>query len=304
MDSMIFSVAEGKKHNLAGKAVFNDSLLITDNLSNDVYISDHILNAMGKDVLLDDISFFFFCLEGHATILETGRRHVLGKGDVIMSVSEYSSTLESLSDDIKFMAVGIKTGYVIPSSSVINNPSLSRKLAGNPVCHLEKEDLRLCRGIYSVIKARTYSKTPGPLANEIIQGSILTLMNIIFNAHMQKQEFAREARETSRKEQLYRDFVALARKNFREQRNIDFYADRLFVTPRYLSRVVKEVCGNYASDCIDNLVLAAAKGMLARKDRTVLQVSEELNFSSPSLFTRFFKRETGYTPTEYQKLQG
>ena len=64
---------------------------------------------------------------------------------------------------------------------------------------------------------------------------------------------------------------------------------KLCVTPRYLSRVINDVSGHFANDHIDLFVIAEAKQLLRNKKYTVLQQSEMLNFTSQSLFGRYFK---------------
>lgn len=103
----------------------------------------------------------------------------------------------------------------------------------------------------------------------------------------------------SRKEELMEAFERYVRQNFRQQRNLAFYADKLCITKRYLSEVIKQASGKTASQWIDRFVIEEAKSLLCMTNLTVTQIGYELNFSNPSFFGKYFKRHTGLTPKEY-----
>ena len=105
-----------------------------------------------------------------------------------------------------------------------------------------------------------------------------------------------------RKEQIFRDFLTLLEQHFTQERSISFYADRLCLTPKYLSTIVKEVSGKHGMQWIDDYVALEAKALLCEGTMSVKQVSDKLNFPSQSMFGRFFKKMTGYSPKQYMLL--
>lgn len=105
-----------------------------------------------------------------------------------------------------------------------------------------------------------------------------------------------------RKEQIFRDFLTLLEQFYTQERSISFYADRMCLTPKYLSTIVKEVSGKHGMQWIDEYVALEAKALLRDGSISVKQVSDKLNFPSQSMFGRFFKKMTGYTPKQYMLL--
>ena len=105
-----------------------------------------------------------------------------------------------------------------------------------------------------------------------------------------------------RKEQIFRDFLTLLEQHFTQERSISFYADRMCLTPKYLSTIVKEVSGKHGMQWIDEYVALEAKALLREGSMSVKQVSDKLNFPSQSMFGRFFKKMTGYSPKQYMLL--
>ncbi len=103
-----------------------------------------------------------------------------------------------------------------------------------------------------------------------------------------------------RKEELFRLFIEQLNTH-RDKHDLSFYAERMNISPQYLSRLVFEASGIVASDWINRAVTLQAKLLLRSSGHTVEQIAEELNFSTTPYFCRFFKREVGITPTEYRK---
>lgn len=104
----------------------------------------------------------------------------------------------------------------------------------------------------------------------------------------------------NRKEQIFHDFLTLLEKHYTQERSISFYADRMCLTPKYLSTTIKEVSGKHGMQWIDEYVALEAKALLKSSDLSVKQVSEQLSFPSQSMFGRFFKKMTGMSPKQYK----
>lgn len=103
-----------------------------------------------------------------------------------------------------------------------------------------------------------------------------------------------------RRDQVFRRFISLVARHFRQHRDTAFYADQLCLASHYLSPLIKEVSGESPSTWITKAVISEAKVQLKQSDKTVLQISEELGFPNAPFFCRYFKRETGMTPSEYR----
>ena len=101
---------------------------------------------------------------------------------------------------------------------------------------------------------------------------------------------------------LSKKFLELVNLNFRKERQLQFYADALCITPRYLSRVVKECTGSSAAEWIERCVVLKARALLKSTNMTIQQISDELNFPSQTFFGKYFKRRVGMSPKEYRRV--
>lgn len=99
---------------------------------------------------------------------------------------------------------------------------------------------------------------------------------------------------------MFADFLELAQKNAAEHRDVTFYSDKLCVTPKYLSEVVKKCGRRPASYWINGYAAQAITDMLRNRDLTIAEISYKLKFFNPPHFSRFVKRVIGMTPTEYR----
>jgi AraC-like DNA-binding protein len=101
---------------------------------------------------------------------------------------------------------------------------------------------------------------------------------------------------------ISRTFLQLVKDNFRQERQLKFYSDALCITPRYLSRVVRECTGSSASDWIERYVVLEARALLKSTNMTIQQISDYLNFPSQTFFGKYFKRRAGLSPKEYRRI--
>lgn len=106
--------------------------------------------------------------------------------------------------------------------------------------------------------------------------------------------------ERTRYERMFDQFLRDVKDHCDCERTVAFYAGRLYISPKYLSKVVMDVSGRHPTDWIRDHVLLNAKTLLRSSDYSVQQVSDMLSFPNPSFFGKYFKEHVGCTPREYQ----
>lgn len=102
---------------------------------------------------------------------------------------------------------------------------------------------------------------------------------------------------------LVEKFIELVQEHYRQERLIGFYAEKLCITPKYLSKLVKEHTGRSAGEWIENHVIMDARAMLQSSDMTIQQIATTLNFPNQSFFGKYFKRATGISPKHYRQIK-
>lgn len=140
----------------------------------------------------------------------------------------------------------------------------------------------------------SFSKT-----SAIIRSLIYIVLNEVASA--QEKDDIQPSIPLTRNQRLLFEFKKQLVSDFIRHRSVSYYAQKLFVTPRYLSTVIKEESGKTAGEWIDEMVLLEAKILLQNKELTIAQVADQLNFNDQSTFGKFFKNLTSHSPFDYRK---
>jgi AraC-like DNA-binding protein len=164
-----------------------------------------------------------------------------------------------------------------------------------PYIRLDSQSMKFVRKFLFTLK-KFMTMTENPYRLEMIKH----LMIVSYYMVRPNFENVIAPAKPSRQALLIEKFTALVRENYRMQRKTAFYADKLCLTPKYLSEVVKAATGKSVSDWIDDYVILETKALLKSTNMTVQQIGDELNFPSQSFFGKYFKRNAGVSPREYR----
>ena len=176
--------------------------------------------------------------------------------------------------------------------------TLYRVVFDNPILQLDNDSKYVLDTFYNMLHGLIKAPT-GENRLEAAKHLILAL----FYGYMSNNQIKERSKDENRNRgtDLSDEFLELLRANYKTNRDISFYADKMYVTPKYLSRCVKEVTGRTAGDWIDSHVITESKALLASTRLTIQQISDRMGFLSTALFGKFFKRVEGITPSAYRK---
>jgi AraC-like DNA-binding protein len=164
----------------------------------------------------------------------------------------------------------------------------------NPILPLTPEELEKTLMFYSLLQ-NAVRTTDNPHRLNIVRHLIMAFSYGMGYKRLPVGE------KQSYNQTLLEKFVTLVQLHYSEHRNLQFYADKMCLTPKHLSKVIMKTGGIPANDWIDSRVALEAKALLKSTNMTIQQISEELNFPSQSFFGKYFKRIVGVSPKEYKK---
>lgn len=98
--------------------------------------------------------------------------------------------------------------------------------------------------------------------------------------------------------ELKNQFLALVIRSSREHRQVAYYADKLCVTPRHLTMTLQRILGRSAKEWIDDYVTLEEKIMLRSSGLSIQEIADQINFPDQSYLGRFFKHQTGMSPSQ------
>ena len=138
--------------------------------------------------------------------------------------------------------------------------------------------------------------------SELMGSLCLTMMYDIFEAHAERDA---TDTHTDRTAHIVKQLMALLATGIsRTERDVSYYAQRLNVSPKYLSATIKRVTGHSVTSYIDRHTVPILKDYLNDERLSLTQIADHMNFTSLSYFSRYCTKHLGQSPSSYrQSLQ-
>ena len=187
----------------------------------------------------------------------------------------------------------------LPSNNYSIGGSIS--LNQNPVIRLTDEQAQHLLDDFHRLRDRM-NDNHLQFYDKLMGSMCLTMMYDIFEAHAQRDA---TSPHTDRTAYIVKQLMALLATGVsRTERDVSYYAERLNVSPKYLSSTVKRVTGHSVTSYIDRHTVPILKDFLDDERLSLTQIADLMNFTSLSYFSRYCTKHLGQSPSEYrQSLQ-
>lgn len=178
-------------------------------------------------------------------------------------------------------------------------PSFFRFLRDNPFSHRTDDG---ARGIetWFEIAAYTYNDRENMFRRTIIKNRLQNIILEVYDKLQRRVGHVPEV-ETGRRAELFQRFIQLVRSECTAHREVTYYADRLCISARYLSSIVRALAHKSAKELIDEFVVLEIKLLLHSTDASVQEIAFRMHFPDQSYLGHYFRKHTGLSPTEYRK---
>lgn len=179
----------------------------------------------------------------------------------------------------------------------------SIRILDNPCILLDEEQLQLSEAFFQTARLVLASSLNNK--RQVIGGLLSSLSYLAKDLWSEQISKARALTSEAnyRINQVFERFLVLVSENYMEQRGMQFYADKLCLTPKYLSKLVKEASGRSGPEWIDAHVILEAKNLLRYSGMSIKEIAYALHFPATSVFHKYFKAHTDLTPSEYRRGQ-
>lgn len=178
----------------------------------------------------------------------------------------------------------------------------SLRMLDNPCFQLNPAQTAIA-GEYATL-AKSIIDSPIQNKREIMGGllsSFIFMAMDIWKGQAEQMLGSETDKNTPRINILLERFLALVSEYHTSERGMAFYAEKLYLTPKYLSKLIKCASGRSGPEWIDDYVILEAKNLLKYSDLSIKEIVYHLHFPNQSVFYKFFKAHTGQTPSEYRK---
>lgn len=227
------------------------------------------------------------CDEGEFSI-NINEQQLRGKdGDIVLLFPFQYFRFERKTHNVSFRALYFPEKYI---TKFIH----SDMSAYDQICHLPKGKIN---DISTILNMISQYDDDSNRSSGIIESLSETVINIV-QSSLQLSEINNN--DCKHSDLLTKSFLKTVKEFHNEYRELKIYAERLSVTPKHLTTVVKKVTGLSAHEWISRFVLLDAKRMLITTELSAAQIAYNLNFSSASSFNRFFRKYAGTTPHAFR----
>lgn len=242
---------------------------------------------------------FVFCVSGECTFHFNVAEYKVKAHDFIMIPPGSILQFQNRSATYRSYVILFSSAFLNSVDLVRGSFFFSTVATEHPVLPLDERDAVLLKDYCSLLQ-RIYERIHPEMEPAIVRHMLISLFYSV-SAICRRRYKMKEATQFNRLEETYHRLGKLIMEHYKTERKVKFYADKLCLSPRYLSFLVKKVSGRLVSDLIDRAVILDAQLQLKSSDRTVQQIADDLNFANPSFFSKFFKRHTGLTPRQYRE---
>ncbi len=269
--------------------IISDKALTTPQISSDY------------PVVLDGVAFII-CVKGKGKSKINFKEYDIRENTIITILPYFITEIVEKDENLVLEYLVFSTDF-LPATQPNPNFDILKHIIISPCIQATKEETDRLLEFHSFI-VQQYKRNEHPfreaMAKTLLFGLLIEIGAIYHNRFVKTKE-KDESGPASRQEEIVTRFFRLLVENHKKEKSLQFYADKMFLTSKYLSTVLKERTGRTAQDWINEALISSAKYMLKTTDMTVSQISEELNFPNPSFFGRFFKKHSGITPVKYKQ---
>lgn len=285
--------------------------IVNDNLSDDLFIAEmHYESKM--DIIEYPCRFHgymaFFCIKGEFEVEINLKKFTIRKDSMFIytpgNIVRVTNIDPREKESVHFVVVAISEDLMSSTRfdfSKLYNESL--RLLESPCVVINENERGLYRKYFDLIQEVSKMRMPNMRESvTALISSIFYLMGAMWTDRLTAAKKNGGDEMSTRSKIVLEDFLLLVRDYHTKERSLSFYADKLYLTPKYLSKLIKSVSGKSAHEWIDSFVILEAKNLLKYSDMSIKSIVYDLNFPNQTTFYRFFKTKTGMTPSEYRKM--
>ena len=241
------------------------------------------------------------CTQGEAVTVIAGKKYTLGAGTVAVKIPGTCCSYEEVSADYDGFEFIVSMDFLKTLPFDLKNLTLLFAYTKHQACfglsEKQKQDyIHICQLAGGLSQNLDFYKT------QSLQGVVISLLYSLCELFRQsKNESDQAVLNGDRRHYYLLSFLELLAKYSSQERSVAFYADKLCITPKYFSSVVKEVSGKSAAEWINEYVMMEAKALLQHTETNISETAYQLNFPNASFFGRYFKKHTGMSPGDFKK---
>ena len=271
----------------------------------DVCSSEGYLNVFPQSLMssyLVDYIGLVVCTRGSYSFKVNEENMEARAGETLFLTENVHFQIESVSADLEYSLLFYR---ITPIRDILGNTVMMMRLYATlnprPFIVLATGEEYALADYTQLLPSASYTETTMFDGHErkLLMLSLTYRLCSIFN-----RKVVQGGEASGHKIDIFVKLIPLISDHYPKERSVSFYADRLCLSPKYLSSMVKGICGYTVQDLVFKAIIRRAIFLMTSTSKTIQEISDELNFPNASAFGTFFKKHTGLSPKNYRISSG
>ncbi len=263
-------------------------------------IIDKVQNLPENGTYYSDYMFMIICTEGRLELTYDGQKMSLHKDELFLGApgSVLSDYMLSPHFDCKILAVK-PSEALVPIELQKQMVRSALYVKEHPIVQLGEEDLATFFSYFHLLCQRIHQSS-----HRYYNGEVRSLTNtflLFVIGIMDNEAESIESETTYHGEHLVESFVRMVNDDNGHHRLVEYYADRLNISAKYLSTLVRNTLDRTPTEIIKIVTMKEIERRLRYSSESIKEISNALNFPNTSFFGKYFKQHSGMTPNSYRK---
>ena len=274
------------------------------------YSEDMVITPLVMFRELDDLTALIqgvsigVTVSGTAKIKINGKLHELRPNTLF--IFNENTVIEQVKTSIRSSGYMITYSRQYPNSIQVDTQDLISIYHGfldEPCVQIEPQEAAYIHDISKLMRSVLCDYAPTANRDKIIASLFAAMFHYVMGI-LQQHSSNGSNNVSNRTDELFNRFLDLLREHCSTERSVEFYAQKMGITPKYLSLILKKKSGRNASKLIDEAVVYEAKRLLKYSGLSINEIATKLNFASQSFFGKYFKQRVGVSPSRYKIWNG
>lgn len=245
-----------------------------------------------------------YCRQGHFKCTINLKEYEIHDGMLVVNIPNNIIQLEPIEsgdDLVELTIMAVSPKYMNTLSSDLDKIFIDAlNILKSPIMEMDPKEVDIALQYFKLFD--NVINTDSEYRNDSVRYLFTSIFYLIGGMLMKRLRIEEENDDqiSTRHKSVFESFIELVEKYHNKERSVRFYADKLCITPKYLSQIIKNMSGFSAPEVINKYVILEAQHLLRHTDLSIKEISDQLNFPTTSYFYKYFKTHTGYTPNSYR----
>ncbi|MDO4758426.1 MAG: helix-turn-helix domain-containing protein [Rikenellaceae bacterium] len=247
---------------------------------------------------------FLVCTSGEANLTCNMTEYKVKAGDMLAILPRSIMVSNMQSEDCCCRSMMIDQNFL--KECDFNLKRLTQhmmEIAERCVIQLQADEQQQIIQSMDLLQHLINERSTTPLHDEVIRAYTTAHIHLMCDILSSRFENKQSSNALTRQESYFRQFIKELSEHYTERQSVTYYADKLCISARYLTTIVRRVSGLTVTDWMNRYILMEAKYLLKYSDMSIQEVAYKLSFPDQSFFGKYFKQHIGMSPSAYRNQQ-